>query len=50
MTLLEKRYNAVNETKGIMLEEVISLGRDIIESLDLDLLRENANLNGKLFR
>lgn len=49
MTLLEKRYNGGQAAQEVLLEEVIHLGRDIIDSRDLDLLRENANLNGESF-
>lgn len=49
MTLLEKRYNEGQAAQEALLEEVIHLGRDIIDSRDLDLLRENANLNGESF-
>lgn len=49
MTLLEKRYNEGQAAQEDLLEEVIHLGRDIIDSRDLDLLRENANLNGESF-
>ncbi|OMF89796.1 anaerobic ribonucleoside triphosphate reductase [Paenibacillus sp. FSL R7-0337] len=49
MTLLEKRYNEGQAVQEDLLEEVIHLGRDIIDSRDLDLLRENANLNGESF-
>lgn len=49
MTLLEKRFNEGQAAQEVLLEEVIHLGRDIIDSRDLDLLRENANLNGESF-
>ncbi|MFF2019136.1 anaerobic ribonucleoside triphosphate reductase [Paenibacillus sp. NPDC058177] len=49
MTLLEKPYNSGQQAQESLLEEVIHLGRDIIDSRDLDLLRENANLNGESF-
>ncbi|MFP4977093.1 anaerobic ribonucleoside triphosphate reductase [Paenibacillus sp. CN-4] len=48
MTLLEKSWSGQAYTNEL-LEEVIRLGRDIIDSRDLDLLRENANLNGESF-
>lgn len=50
MTLLEKPYNSGHQvSQDTLLDEVIHLGRDIIDSRDLDLLRENANLNGESF-
>ncbi|WP_025692725.1 anaerobic ribonucleoside triphosphate reductase [Paenibacillus zanthoxyli] len=49
MTLLEKRQAGGQSANEILLEEVIGLGRDIIDSRDMDLLRENANLNGESF-
>ncbi|WP_223068085.1 anaerobic ribonucleoside triphosphate reductase [Paenibacillus caui] len=38
-----------NVREQMLLHEIISLGEDIIESKDLELLRENANLNGESF-
>ncbi|AHV95308.1 anaerobic ribonucleoside triphosphate reductase [Paenibacillus sabinae] len=49
MTLLEKRQTSGQSANEVLLEEVIGLGRDIIDSRDMDLLRENANLNGESF-
>ncbi|KAA9001018.1 anaerobic ribonucleoside triphosphate reductase [Paenibacillus spiritus] len=46
MTLLEQRQDTRQEA---LLEEAIGIGDDIIDSRDLDLLRENANLNGESF-
>lgn len=49
MTLLDNRLNAKALKENELLEEVVSIGRDIIDSLDMDMLRENANLNGESF-
>ncbi|MBY9080000.1 anaerobic ribonucleoside triphosphate reductase [Paenibacillus sp. HN-1] len=49
MTLLEKWQTNGHSMNEELLEEVIGLGRDIIDSRDMDLLRENANLNGESF-
>lgn len=49
MTLLERQFNGVENAREVLLEELIDLGRDIIDSRDMDLLRENANLNGESF-
>ncbi|ANS76782.1 anaerobic ribonucleoside-triphosphate reductase [Paenibacillus yonginensis] len=45
MALLQPTYEA-NEH---LLREMIAVGEDIIDSKDLDLIRENANLNGESF-
>lgn len=46
MALLHPSYSAQEQ---LLLREVTSIGEDIIDSRDLELLRENANLNGESF-
>lgn len=46
MALLNPVYDVREQ---MLLHEVISLGEDIIDSRDMELLRENANLNGESF-
>lgn len=41
--------NQVYTSRQDMLEEVITLGEEIVESRNLEVLRENANLNGESF-
>lgn len=41
--------NQVYASRQDMLEEVITLGEEIVESRNLEVLRENANLNGESF-
>ncbi|WP_018749893.1 anaerobic ribonucleoside triphosphate reductase [Paenibacillus sanguinis] len=45
MALLNQTYTS----QDIMLDEVIELGEEIIQSRNLEVLRENANLNGESF-
>lgn len=45
MALLNQTYTA----RDHMLDEVVHLGEEIIESRNLEVLRENANLNGESF-
>lgn len=41
--------NPIFTDREIMLDEVITLGDEIVESRNLEMLRENANLNGESF-
>ena len=45
MALLNQTYTS----QDMMLDEVIELGEEIIQSRNLEVLRENANLNGESF-
>ncbi|MNU39864.1 Anaerobic ribonucleoside-triphosphate reductase [compost metagenome] len=45
MALITKSFS----TQDHILDEVIKLGEDIVDSRDLEMLRENANLNGESF-
>ncbi|GGH37866.1 anaerobic ribonucleoside triphosphate reductase [Paenibacillus segetis] len=41
--------NPIYTDREVMLDEVITLGEEIVESRNLEVLRENANLNGESF-